>query len=72
MKSRRSKYKPLRYMEPGIKIKLGLMVLIFVLFLTNHTASESFRGPPCLTELIGDVENIYHILGATQGIASQG
>lgn len=65
MKFRRFKYKFFRYMELGIKIKLGFMVFIFVLFLINYIVFEFFRGLLCLIELIGDVENIYYILGVT-------
>ena len=43
-------------MVPELKFKPGLEILILVLFLTNCTASETFGGLPCLTELTKEVE----------------
>lgn len=55
----------------GLKFKLGLMILVLMLFLRKRTTSDSFRGPPSLTKLIGGVESIYHVLGTMLGVVSK-
>ena len=70
MKCRRSKYMPMLTV-PELKFKPGLVILTLVLFLTNSTGPESFRGPPNLTELAGEVESTYYILGAMLSVASK-
>lgn len=63
MRSIRSQCMPI-FMILGLKFKPELMILPLVLFLTKYIASECFKGPLGLTELIGEVESIFHIPGA--------
>ena len=69
MRAKESKYMP-RFMDPWLNFKSAFTILICCYFYQT-TLPQSFRGPPSLPELIGEVASIYHIQGAMLSVASK-